>query len=166
MAVQQKLEDITSKEYLDKALENAKKWCQENLPKYLHNFNDGFDYNIFHYIIDNKMIGPDMCLDDKISGLIRVSTRKLQHFQEREDFFREHGNLRFAKVNEKVIEIEGSVGVDPESMFIHEITESMFVYYPELLLYYLPKNQFPHDIAYNLENINRLERNLKPWPND
>ena len=80
MATLQKLEDITSKEFLDQALQNATFWCQFNLPKYLHEFYNGFDYSIFRYIIDNSIIS-DMCLDDEEPGLIRVSTNKLRWYQ-------------------------------------------------------------------------------------
>lgn len=161
MAATQKLEDITSKEwkeYLDEALENAKSWCLDNLPKYLHGFRNEVDYSIFRYVIDNEMIGPDMRLDEKQSGLIRVSTRKLKWYQEREEYFRK--NKLYSKIRE-------SLEVDLESMFVHEITEFIILSRPDLfkdLETYLSKYLFrAHKIARKIENINRNDRGLKDW---
>ena len=151
-----KLEDITSKEFLDKALENAKSWCQLNLPNYLQGFQNGFDYSIFRYIIDNKMIGSDMRLDENQQGLVRVSTRKLKWHQKREEHFRKDDKL-YGKIRDPV-------EVDPESIFIHEITEFIVSKTPEVFLYYFSKMEFPHPIAWQIENINRIERGLKKWP--
>jgi len=77
----QKPEDITSKEYLDKSLENAKIWCRMRLQDCLQGFQDGFDYEIFCYVVDNEMKGPDMCLEERMNGLIRVSTKKIKSYQ-------------------------------------------------------------------------------------
>ena len=145
-----KLEDITSKEFLDKALKNAKSWCQLNLPTCLQGFQNGFDYKIFCYIIDNKMIGSDMRLDENQQGLIRVSTRKIKWYKQKEDHFKAYG-LKEPET-------------DPRSMFIHEITEFIVSKTPEVFLHYFPKREFPHPIARQIENINRIERGLKEWP--
>lgn len=158
-----KLEDITSKEFLDKALENAKSWCQFNLPEYLK-LEDRFNYlniiykykfdcSIFKYIIDNEMIGTigaDMALDDKKPGLIRVSAEKLKWYKQKEDHFKAYG-LKEPET-------------DTMSMFIHEITEFIVSETPEVFLYYFLKREFPHSIARQIENINRIERGLKKWP--
>ena len=136
MATLQKLEDITSKEFLDQALQNATFWCQFNLPKYLHEFYNGFDYSIFRYIIDNSIIS-DMCLDDEEPGLIRVSTNKLRWYQQREDFFKEHPIIRYGKIGSKTTRIIGPIKIDPESGFVHEITEFIYYVIPEVFLYYL-----------------------------
>ena len=151
-----KLEDITSKEFLDKALENAKSWCQLNLPTCLQGFQNGFDYSIFKYIIDNEMIGADMRLDENKQGLIRVSARKLKWHQKREEHFRKDDKL-YGNIREPV-------EVDPESIFIHEITEFIVSKTPEVFLHYFFKMEFPHPIALQIENINRIERGLKKWP--
>ena len=164
METTQKLEDITSGEYLEKSLENAKKWCQMHLPKYLRGFQDGFDYESFHYIIDDKMIIPDMCWDNQDKGLIRVSIRKLKWYQEREQHFKKHGMLRYARIGDERIRIEGNAEVDPESMFVHEITEFIVHVVPEVLLQYFSEMKFPHSVAYQIENMNRKERGLKLWP--
>ena len=163
-----KLEDITSKEFLDKSLENAKFWCQLNLPKYFefedefnypnatYNYNNyKFDYSIFRYIIDNEMIGSDMRLDENQQGLVRVSTRKLKWHQKREEYFRKYDKL-YGKIREPV-------EVDPESIFIHEITEFIVCKNPILLLPYFSQRQFPNSIARQIENINRRERGLREW---
>ncbi|MCX6710123.1 MAG: hypothetical protein NTV63_04210 [Candidatus Woesearchaeota archaeon] len=149
MQPSQKLEDITSKEYLDKTLENAKSWCLNNLPKHLQGFQNGLDYDIFHYVIDNEMIGSDMCLDNKEEGLIRVSTRKLQWYIEREKYFGQYGHKE--------------PETDSESMFIHEITEFLVHKIPEVFSHYFSKMEFPHSVARKIENINRRERGLKEW---
>ncbi len=166
MATTQKLEDITSKEHLNKALENAKFWCLNNLPEYLQDFKNVFDYSIFCYVIDNGMIGCDMKLDEKQEGLIRVSTRKLKWYQEREDCFRKHGMRRYAKRGNETVKIEGAVEIDPESMFVHEITEfALFKLELFDLTTYLSKYfGRAHEIAYEMENINRRGRGLKEWP--
>lgn len=166
MQTTQKLEDITSKEYLDTALENAKSWCLSNLPEYLQGFQNGFDYEIFHYIVDNEMIGSDMRLDEEQEGLVRVSTRTLKWYEERENYFRENGMIRWAKIGDEIIKIEGAVEIDPESMFVHEITEFIANKIPEIFLYYFSKMEFAHSVAYSIENINRRERGLKEWPAD
>ncbi|MBI2047238.1 hypothetical protein HYT26_03695 [Candidatus Pacearchaeota archaeon] len=160
----QKLEDITSKEYLDKALEAAKTWCRVNLSKHIQNFQDKFDYKIFNYAVDNKMVGPDMCLDKQNNGLIRVSTRKLKWYIEREKHFKDYRMIRYAKIADKNIKIEGYVEIDPESMFVHEITEFIVSKIPEIFFFYFSKMEFPHFLAYQIENINRKERGLKIWP--
>ena len=166
MVSTQNLEDITSKEHLDMALENARSWCSGNLQKYLQGFQNGFDYSIFYYILDNEMIGSDMALDDEQEGLIRVSTDKLKWYQKREDFFRENDMIRWARKEGNTIQIRGAVEIDPESMFVHEMTEFIISKTPEILLNYLLKMEFPHFVAYRIENINRRERGLKEWPAD
>jgi len=148
--ITQKYEDITSKEFLDKAIQNAKFWCQENLPKYLLGLYKEFDYSIFHYVIDD-MINSDMRLDK--NGLIRVSRKKLKWYQKREEHFKKN-------------KIRESIEVDPESMFVHEITE-FILRKPELfdLTIYLSKYFLRwHEIAREMENINRRERGLREWP--
>ena len=151
MQSSQKLEDITSKEYLDKALESAKSWCSTQLRVHLYGFNNGFDYDIFHYVINNNSscFGSDMCFRDKEEGLIRVSTKKLQWYIEREKHFGRYG-LKEPKT-------------DPESMFIHEITEFLVYKIPEIFSHYFSKREFPHSVARKIENINRRERGLKEW---
>lgn len=149
MITGKKLEDITSKEYLDKALENAKSWCSTQLQLHLYGFKNGFDYDIFHYIIDNKMLFADMCLDDKEKGLIRVSTDKLKWYTEIEEHLRQYGPREQE--------------TDPESMFIHEITEFIVYKIPEVLLHYFSITDFAHNIAREIENINRRERGLNEW---
>ena len=120
-----KLEDITSKEFLDKALKNAKSWCQLNLPTCLQGFQNGFDYPIFRYIIDNDLVGTVMALDNKKPGLIRVSTKELKWYKQKEDHFKAYG-LKEPET-------------DPRSMFIHEITEFIVSKTPEVFLHYFLK---------------------------
>jgi len=153
MTTAQKLEDITSKEYLDETLENAKSWCLDNLLKYFQGFQNGVDYSIFCYVIDNEMIGLDMRLDENQQRLIRVSTRKLKWYQEREGYFRK------CKIREPV-------EVDSESMFIHEITEWIILKRLGLLNQpgYVSNAIGAHSVASEIENINRKERGLKDWP--
>lgn len=148
--------DITSKEFLDKAIENAKIWCENNLPKYLRGFKGEFNYDIFHYVIDNDMIA-DMKLDEEKEGLIYVSTKKLKWYLEREKLYEK---------DELYSKIRDSVEVDPESMFVHEIVE-FILHIPELFdrKIYFSKYFFrAHEIAREIENINRRERGLKDWP--
>lgn len=144
-------------------MENAKSWCSTQLPVHLYGFKNGFDYDIFQYVIDNEMISYDMCLDDKKEGLIRVSTKTLQWYIDKEKYceehvFEEHGRKYGFKEPE----------TDPESMFIHEITEFLVNKIPEVLLHYMSEIEFPyavpHAIATKMENINRKERGLKEWP--
>jgi len=158
------LEDITSKEFLDTALRNAANWCKGNLHKHLEGFNNGIDYSIFSYVVNNELIGPDMCLDEKKPGLIMVSTDKLFWYKQKEVYFKEIGMRRYALVERKPVNIIGAVEVDPESMFVHEIVEFILSKDAETFFHYFSKLEFPHDIAYQIENINRLERGLKPWP--
>jgi len=142
-----KLEDITSKEFLDKALQNAKNWCQKNLSKHLHGFQNRFNYEIFHYLIDDELLGYDMYFNEEEKGLIRVSTNQLKWHKERELSL----EMQFPET-------------DPESMFIHEITEFILYKTPEVFLHYFSKMEFPHSVALQIENINRRERGLKDWP--
>lgn len=161
-----KLEDITSKEFIDKALKNAKSWCQLNLPEYLKledrfhylniTYKFKFDCSIFRYIIDNKMFGSDMRLDENQQGLVRVSTRKLKWYQKREELFRKYDKL-YGKIRKPV-------EVDPESMFVYAITAFIVWKNPILLLPYFSQRQFTHPIARQIENINRIERGLREWP--
>lgn len=157
-------EDITSKEYLDKALENAKSWCSKNLSKHLSGLKNSFDCSIFHYVVDNGMVGYDMRLDEEQNELIRVSTEKLKWYLEKEKLIEESQIARYVRRHDKVIFIRGAVEVDPESMFVHEIVEYVIYNEPELLFSYLLNDQSPHFIAYLVENINRTERGLKEWP--
>ena len=152
-----KPEDITSRKYLDKSLENAKIWCQNNLQKYLPGFTDEIDYNIFSYMIDNKMIGPDMRLDEKQQGLIRVSTEKIKWLQEREEIY---------KKDELYKMLREPVEVDIESMFVHEITEWIILKKLDLLKFpgYISNAVGAHPFAREMENNNRREHGLKDWP--
>lgn len=157
------LEELTSEAFLEKALENARQWCEKNLHSHLEGFNAGFDYSIFHYIRDYDMIS-DMRLGENKDGLIRVNPGKLEWYYKRESYFEEMGMRRSAFIDGKAARIIGGVEVDPESIFVHEIAEYIMNKVPEVLLNYLPKFEFPHIIAHKIENINRLERRLKPWP--
>ena len=145
------IEDIISTKNLDEALSKAKKWCRENLPKYFRDFQQE-KYDIFRYVIDNEMIGYDMRLDTEESGLIRVSTRKIKYYLKREQ------NYRLNKIlGREPIEI------DPESMFVHEISE--FIILNKMVLLNQPSYRTNvHQVAREIENINRIERNLKKWP--
>lgn len=136
---------------LDKALENAKEWCKNNLYKYVFK-EDNLDYSIFHYDLENPSIGTDMCFDPDEKGLIHVSTEKLDWYRKREEYYK----------NEKYKPRE-PIEVDEESMFVHEITEFLIFSRPELLKnldYFL----MAHNRAREIENINRKERGLKDWP--
>ena len=63
--------------------------------------------------------------------------------------------------------IEGAVEIDPESMFVHDITEFIVYKISEILVHYFSKYmEFPHFVAHSIENINRKERGLKGWPVD
>lgn len=148
-----KIEDITSKEYLDEVLKNAKSWCKNNLKKFLYNFQNGIDYDIFHYVIDNQMIGSDMRLDNEEHGLIRVSTEKLKWYLKREEFFGKN-------------KIREPVEIDPESIFVHEISEWIILNKFRLLNQpgYVTNALGFHRAAREIENINRMGRNLKKWP--
>jgi hypothetical protein len=150
--LKQSLQDITSKQFLDRALEGAKYWCKDNLVIYLQCFSGDFNYNIFNYKINNdkrRMLGIDMSLDNESPGLIFVSTDKIKWLQKRERYFRE--------LNPDEPE------VDPESMFVHEITEFIAERDINVLVHYLSKFQPPHNLAREIENINRVHRGLKPW---
>lgn len=151
-----KLEEIISKEYLNKALENAKYWCLNNLQKYIKGFQNKIKYNIFYYVIDNEMI-PDMRLDEKQKGLIRVSTRALKQYQEREEYY---------KQDKFYSKIRGSVKVDPESMFVHEITEFILILpiFIDMEIWFSNYFGRSHETAREIENINRRGRGLKDWP--
>lgn len=152
----QQLNDITSKEFLDKALKNAIRWCKGNLPTNLKGFGNGMDYSIFYYTVDNELLGPDMTFDD--SGQIRVSTEKLKWYREREQYLRKDKLYR---------RIEEPAEVDPESMFVHEITEFVLFHRPNLFdfeTFCLEYLFLFHETAWKVENINRKERSLNPWP--
>jgi len=154
-AVKNKAEDIMSKEYLDKALENAKSWCSQNFVKHFPYCND-IDYGIFRYIIDNGGISFDMWLDYREEGLIRVSTEKLKWYLEREEFIGRWGFTRYARRDDGMIFIKGAVEVDPESMFVHEIAEYVIHKNPDLYLYCLSKNQSSHFAAHQLKTSTAL----------
>ena len=152
--------DITSKDYLDKALEGARHWCQENLHKHLP-LKSGIkiDYKIFHYIIDNT-ITADMCVDER--GLIRVSRKRLKWHLEKEELYEKGGSFEGMRK---------PVKVDPESIFIHEITEFLLWEKSELFVPIIPLKDFfleyiinADRIASKIENVNRRERALRDWP--
>lgn len=157
------IEDITSKEYLDNALKNAVSWCSDNLSRYLKGFQDDFDYSIFHYVVDESILGADMCLDDKKKGLVRVSTKKLKKYLEIENIHKTEIWPRYAQKGNESRLIEGAVEIDPESMFVHEMAEHIIYNVPEVLINYFLKKD-PHLVAYEIENINRAERGLELWP--
>ena len=164
MSIIQKLETRIKESHLDKALESAKAWCSENLPKHLEGFDGKFNYDIFHYTINNEQIGPDMWLDSKKKGQIYVSTDKIKWHKERENAFANNACLvRYSRIGSKLVRITGAVEIDLESMFVHEITESLIHMTPKLFEEHWPD---PHAIAYQIENINRTARGLKPWPED
>ena len=148
------LSDITSKKFLDQALKNAKLWCQSNLTKYLEGFKGNIDYSIFTYAIRDSS-GPDMCLDKKTSGLVIVSTKTIEWYLKREEAFK-RGKLRFRQ----------PVEIDPESMFVHEITEYI-LYRPDLFnidIWFQKYFGREHETARKIENINRRDRGLEDWP--
>jgi len=147
------MEDVISTDNFDKTLSKAKEWCIKNLPKYILDFKKEIDCDIFHYTIDDEMIGSDMRLDNEERGLIRVSTRKLKWYFEREEFFGKHGGRE-------------PIEIDPESMFVHEIAEFAILNKMGLLNQpgYITNATNAHQIARAMENINRMERNLKRWP--
>jgi hypothetical protein len=96
------------------------------------------------------MLGEDMGFKIKsglISGLIDVSTEQLEWLLEREESFKK----RWPNEPE----------VDPESMFVHEIAEQIIWKRPEVMINYFAQSQKG---AREIENINRKERGLKPWP--
>ncbi|MBU1200990.1 MAG: hypothetical protein KJ583_05570 [Nanoarchaeota archaeon] len=162
------LEDITSKEFLDDALSNAKTWCWKNLSKHLEGFIGDFDFRIFNYKIDNSKagLGYDMFFDEKENGLIRVCTKQLEHYQERENYIKENSTVRRGDIGDKSVIIYGAVEVDSESMFVHEITEYVLLN-PNLfdIKIYIDKYfGMAHKYAYEMENINRQERGLQLWP--
>jgi hypothetical protein len=113
----QPLEKITSEEYLDRAFENAKDWCERNLPYHLDGFTKGFDYTKLKY---------------KIAAFENDMT---------------------------------SVEVDPESMFVREITK-VIINHGLLLRFYCAYKLglFYEDTAYMIENLNRKQRGLKERP--
>ncbi len=139
-----------TEDYLDSALSNAKKWCSESLSKHLEGYSGGFDFSIFYYIIDNEMI-PDMCLDEEVDGLIRVSLRKIKWYLDREEFFKEH-NIPYSEY-------------DVESTFTHEMIEYLVHKDKSVYLDYIKKFGLttPHKTALMIENINRKERGLNDW---
>jgi hypothetical protein len=164
MNIIQKLENKITKSHLDKALESAKAWCSENLPKHLEDFDGNFNYDIFNYAINNEQIGLNMWLDSKQQGRIYVSTEKIKWHQERENALARNAYLvRYGRIDSKLIKIPGAVEVDLESMFVYKITESIIHTTSQLFQEYWPD---PHAVAYQIENINRTARGLKPWPED
>ncbi len=160
------MKEITSKRYLNRALENAKRWCEKRFPEYLE-IKD-FDYEIFSYVIDNSIVGTAMLLDREVEGLIRVSTYNLEKLIKREEVYRNDPLYK---------KIRKPVEVDPESMFVHEITEEILLQEVSLEKFgtrewrFLSANIINflcnsgiHQIARTMENINRTERGLSKWP--
>jgi len=158
------LEDITSQEFLDVALKNAVEWCKGNLHKHIEKLSGEVDYAMFKYAVVDKLVSFDMCLDEQNPGLILISADKLKWYEQRESYFEEQGMRRSVLVDGRPMEIFGSVEIDPESMFVHEITEFIASKDTEVFLHYISRMEFPHDTGTRLENINRLERGLEPWP--
>lgn len=126
-----------AEEALATSLESARSWCRNSLGRYVRGVTCEFNYDIFRLIIDDEQIS-DMCLDPKEEGLIRVSQKQLDSLKRQE--------------------------VDPESIFVHEITEFIVDTDPSVYLQNcVPFPKFPHDVACIVENANRKERELKPW---
>jgi hypothetical protein len=145
------LEEITSKEFLDKSLENAKSWCSAKLPQLLLGI-ENVDYGIFHYKTEGDAIGISMRLDKDEKGLIRVFPEQIKVYQKRENAFKNASS--------------SYVEVDPESMFVGAIAN--FLSYDNskvLYSYFLKEKKFTpaNAIARKIENINRKERGLKEW---
>ena len=165
------IEDITSVDFLNNALSDAREWCAENHPLHLKGFEGEFDYSIFNYVIDNTRAGQDMRLDQRHKGLIRVSTSILKWYDgEREAH---HALKSVPKRYGSIIDVLGSVDrrlivgateIDPQSRFVNQMTE--FIIYNNRFVFahhpYLPN--YPHPRAHMIENVNRQERGLELWP--
>ncbi|MCJ7805820.1 hypothetical protein MUP46_04245 [Patescibacteria group bacterium] len=139
---------LASEEALTRSLESARSWSKNELGRYVRGVVCKFNYDIFRFIIDNEQMS-DMCLDPKEEGLIRVSQKQLDFIKRRQEAF--SGMI-------------GAAEVDPESIFVHEITE--FIVDIDTSVYLqncVPLTRFPHDVACIVENANRKERGLKPW---
>ena len=156
------LEDITSKEFLDLALKNAKRWCTYSSRRHLLMLGHP-DYNQFQYIITNEDAFSSMHIDPHIPT-IKVSTEFLLREQEREKLAEQKREKRWAQTIDKRIKVMGGVEIDPESMFVHEMIEYIINTNDEFTVMFLEKGLIPHDIAYLIENVNRTERSLKPFP--
>lgn len=141
------------KECLDSALKNAKTWCSTNLPKYLRGFR-GADYGVFKYVVDDEII-DDMLFEKTEPAVIHVSPKRIQWYQGMGHLFKERG-IEFMEF-------------DIESVFVHEIVESIISFFPgafdpELYEYvYFYKTHGlgrGHDEGIRMQNINRAERGL------
>lgn len=168
-----KLEDITSKSYLDQAFENAKKWCARNLPVKLNGLAEGFDYSAFQYNtngFDEEMVSSGMSLSKDKEALIIVSPRKLNHLIMSEVLADNKKKNRYAHIGLEETEIRGSIQVDPESIFINKMTEHIvendrFLKIRMLKLACSWKYDLsPEDAGYMMENLNRKERGLQLRP--
>jgi hypothetical protein len=164
----QPLEEITSEEYLNRAFEDAKEWCERNLPYHLSGLAMGFDYTIFKHEIaayEQEMASHGMRISDEKKGLIQVSVSKLKHLELREEQFKTNNKTRCTRLGYEKTPVKGSVEIDPESMFVREITE--FVINRSFLLqFYCVYNLglSNEEAAYMIENVNRKQRGLKPRP--
>ena len=139
---------LASEEILTRSLESARSWSKNNLGRYVLGVGCKFNYDIFRFIIDNEQMS-DMCLDPKEEGLIHVSQKQLDFLKRRQ---------------EASCEMMGAAEVDPESIFVHEITELIVSIDTSVYLQNCtPLTRFPHDVACIVENASRKERGLKPW---
>lgn len=156
--------DIASRECLDSSLQNAKSWCRDNLPLYLESVTQDYDYQKFYYDLNDQTMGSDMRFNTQEEGRIEVSARQLRWLEEREMEFENRGMLRVVYTRDGTEQYRGGAEVDPESMFVHEIAEFVILTNPHGFLQVILEKEFPHTKASEIENKNRTERGLRPWP--
>lgn len=159
-------QDITSTACLDYSLKNAKNWCKKRLPQYIAGLTKAFDYEKFHYVINDDTMGSDMRFYPDGDGRIEFSQQQLRWLEEREVHMEEQAWPRRIQVGNEIVLLNGGVEVDPESMFVHEIAEFVIINTPQVLLQYMLRFVTPHEIAREIENVNRTDRSLKPWTDD
>ena len=155
------LADITSEEFLAEAFHNAKIWCKVNVHKHLPAITSS-NYDIFEYVFREDMHGT-MELQDR-EPIISVSIDWLLKYQGREKIAEIVQYERDALVEDEEVLVIGGFEIDPESTFIHEMVEWVVLYNEELFRFFMEESIQPHDVAYYIENINRVERGLKPRP--
>lgn len=158
------LDGIASAGQLGTAFAEGVRWCRENLPGRIEKVDGRVDYGRFRFLVDNTISPPDMCLDTRQPGLIRVSPNKIRWYAGREQFYGQNGGIRYAIIGKERREINSGAEADIQSMFVHEIAEYAVMSVPEAFRHYCSKGMRPHAVGCWMENVNRLWRGLKPWP--
>ncbi len=168
------IDEYRDMERLNVALRQAIEWCRNNLKDNMDGLDDEFRFDGFlEFIIeiDEDMI-PDVAISDhrECEYKIMVNPKQIEWYISREKKYEEMGMPRTVYFDDKCYQFHGGSKYDLQSVFVHEIVEFVMSMHSEVFRLAVKKygwgQQFvgvAHFMAWKIENINRIERGLKPW---